>query len=73
MAILLDPLQYQIRILQYYRQYIEKTSLGEVATLDMYDKAIQDRKVHLRSFQRLLKQGNNTQNLVKKWQGWRFR
>ena len=65
-TILLDPLQNQISILQYWRRYINDLPAGNVATLDMYDEAIKAREAHLVSFQRLLDQGKNTQALVSK-------
>ena len=63
-AILLDPLQSQISILQKWRQFIGENAAADKAILEMYDRAIVAREVHLASFQRLLDQGKNTQALV---------
>lgn len=64
MTILLDPLQSQISILQNWRQFIEDNAAADKGILEMYDRAIIAREVHLASFQRLLDQGKNTQALV---------
>ena len=63
-TILLDPLQSQISILQNWRQFIEENSAASKGILEMYDRAIIARQVHLASFQRLLDQGKNTQALA---------
>lgn len=63
-TILLDPLQSQISILQNWRQFIEDNAAADKGILEMYDRAIIAREVHLASFQRLLDQGKNTQALV---------
>ena len=63
-TILLDPLQNQIGILQYWRCYVERKGIGDLAILGMYDEAIKARETHLCAFRRLLDQGNHTQALV---------
>ena len=63
-TILLDPLQSQISVLHNWRQFIEDNSAADKGILKMYDTAIIAREMHLASFQRLLKQGKNTQALV---------
>ena len=63
-TILIDPLQNQISILQNWRQFVQDDLGADGAILELYDRAIIAREVHLGSFQRLLDQGKNTQELV---------
>ena len=64
-TVLLEPLQNQISILQYWRHCIEEAFSEEYnEILEVYDESIKAREAHLGSFQRLLDQGKNTQALV---------
>ncbi len=65
LTILLDPLQAQIKSLQSWKQYQEKSLLTKLAPVkNTFDDAIKMRDVHLESLKRLLDRARELQALV---------